>query len=140
MPEPLFDVFISAARDDAGYVRELARQLTARGVSTWYDREQPRIGGGFANEIQEALERSRFMVMVLSPSYFSDSWTNFEMGVAIVSYSRAGRVLPIYLREVQGSKVPTSIRRLTGFRAKDLTLDDIASRIVEVVENDKKAA
>src|ERR1700686_1859727 len=121
MPEPIFDVFISSARDNVGYAAELAGQLAARGVKVWYSREESRNSPTFADELGEALRRSRFMVMVLSPSYLSDSQANFELGVALVSYEPAGRVLPIYLREIDSAELFPSIRRLTGFRAEDLT-------------------
>jgi hypothetical protein len=42
------------------------------------------------NSVQEALERSKHFLLVISPSYLTSAWGNFEMGVAL---SRAASAL-----------------------------------------------
>ena len=54
IPEPLPDVFISYAREDRERIEPLARALTDRGVSVFWDRDIP-TGQTWRSHIGQAL-------------------------------------------------------------------------------------
>jgi TIR domain len=88
-----WDVFIChAGEDKAEVVEPLARALGERGVRVWYDRSVLRIGDSLRRTIDNGLSRSRYGVVVLSPSFFGKGWPERELDGLVQ-------------REVQGHKV-----------------------------------
>jgi TIR domain/Domain of unknown function (DUF1883) len=70
-----FDVFIShAAEDKRAVVRPLDEALEARGVKVWFDEFELRIGDSLRRRIDFGIARSRFGLVVLSPSFFAKNW------------------------------------------------------------------
>ena len=64
-----FDVFISHATEDKEEVaRPLARALDAEGLRVWYDEFELRIGDSLRRKIDTGVARSRFGVVIISPS------------------------------------------------------------------------
>lgn len=95
---PIFDVFISHASEDKNdFVRPLASALQAEGLTVWYDEFTLRIGDSLRQKIDQGLARSRVGIVVLSESFFSKGWTNYELD-GIVSRSLTGeqQLLPIW--------------------------------------------
>jgi predicted nucleotide-binding protein len=139
MPHPKYDVFVSYSRSDFPFVQELTRSLEERGVSVWYDAGQLRIGDSILRSIENALEQSRYFVLVISPDYLSSQWSNFEMGVALGRDPalRARRILPILVKNVDRSALPPAIASMHGVDAQDTPVDEIASKVANIVTEDK---
>lgn len=60
-------VFISYAREDADAARRLARDLTSRGINTWFDAERLLPGQRWKDEIAKAVRSSDYFLLLLSP-------------------------------------------------------------------------
>jgi tetratricopeptide (TPR) repeat protein len=98
MDEPYeFDVFVShASEDKARFVEPLIVALHERGIRSWYDAHEIRLGDDFRRKMDEGLSRSRFGVVVLSPRFFK-YWTEAELS-ALFNQERAfdqTRILPV---------------------------------------------
>jgi hypothetical protein len=93
----VFDVFISHASEDKDtIVRSLATQLVGRGLKVWYDEFTLRIGDSLRQKIDKGLARSRVGLVVLSPSFVSKGWTNYELdGIVTRTVSGEQILLPI---------------------------------------------
>lgn len=90
---PEWDVFIShASEDKESFVRPLAEKLAAQGLRIWFDELTLKIGDSLRRSIDAGLSRSRFGVVVISPSFLAKEWPQRELD-------------GLTAREVDGNKV-----------------------------------
>jgi WD40 repeat protein/DNA-directed RNA polymerase subunit RPC12/RpoP len=79
MSEPFkFDVFISHSVKDRLAARELAQRLKADGLRVWFVDWEVRPGRKTGPKIQEGLEQSRTLVLMLSSKVSTSEWVTFE--------------------------------------------------------------
>lgn len=89
-----YDVFISHASEDKGFVRPLAEALRAHRLAVWYDEFELKPGMGLRESIDEGLLSSRFGLVVLSPAFFAKSWPRWELdGLVQLAHSRPEPVI-----------------------------------------------
>jgi len=71
-------VFISYSRKDLSFVSQLVADLKKAGFDVWYDVSG--LGGGsrWRSEIENALRRSQFVLVVLSPDSIASEWVERE--------------------------------------------------------------
>lgn len=74
-----FDVFLSYARQDISFVRDLVKWLRQSGYKVWIDEEQLVPGSLFCAGIQQGLRESRHIVAILTPEYVNRHWTRREI-------------------------------------------------------------
>jgi hypothetical protein len=80
MPSQQRDVFICHASEDKDAIaRPLAEALRERGHAVWFDEFELEIGDSLRQEIDRGLARSRFGVVILSPSFFEKKWAQREL-------------------------------------------------------------
>lgn len=71
----MWDAFISHASEDKESIAEpIAKALTQRGYKVWYDSFCLKLGDNLRKSIDEGLSRSRYGVVILSPSFFAKKW------------------------------------------------------------------
>ena len=73
-----FDVFLSHASVDAAAVRELAQRLKADGLRVWLDEWVIQPGDLIPQAIEDGLESSRTLVLVMSQAAFDSEWVTLE--------------------------------------------------------------
>lgn len=78
-------VFISHtwAPQDIKFSDKLARALRRRGLDVWYDGTSLGAGDSLPDKIQQIIGRCDYAVVVLSPDYFSHSWTRRELDLLV---------------------------------------------------------
>lgn len=93
-----YDVFIShASEDKATFVEEFVQELIALNIKVWYDKLNIGWGQSLRVSIETGLQRSKYAVVVLSPSYFKKYWTNQELNGIFSKESAIGNcILPIW--------------------------------------------
>jgi hypothetical protein len=94
----LWDAFVSHATEDKErFVRPLAEALTKAGLRVWYDEFALRIGDSLRRSIDKGLSRSRYGIVVLSPSFFAKEWPQRELD-GLMSREVGGEkvILPIW--------------------------------------------
>lgn len=93
-----WDVFISHAHEDKHEIAEpLAQMLAGRGLRVWYDRFTLQVGMSLRRSIDAGLARSRFGVVILSPSFLGKEWPQKELdGLVTLESDGRERVLPIW--------------------------------------------
>ncbi|HEX3041328.1 MAG TPA: TIR domain-containing protein [Solirubrobacterales bacterium] len=132
------DVFISHASEDKESVaRPLARALTDSGWTAWLDELEMTIGDSLSRRIDEALSRSQFGVVVLSPSFFAKHWPQRELAGLAAREADSGTkvILPVWHRVTRGDIVqfsPTLADRL-GAPTSD-GIDSVAGQIIQALE------
>lgn len=133
-----FDVFISHASEDKDeIVRPLAVALQAGGLKVWYDEFELRIGDSLRQKIDRGVAQSRFGVIVLSQSFFTKGWTNYELdGLVTRSVTGEQILLPIWhkLSKQEVIRYSPSLADRVARNTSTHTVEEIASEIIEVIK------
>jgi hypothetical protein len=93
------DVFISHATEDKEEVaRPLAEALRELGLRVWYDELELKIGDSLRRKIDSGLARSRFGIVILSPSFFEKNWPQYELDGLVAKEQQHGQkvILPLW--------------------------------------------
>lgn len=132
-----WDVFVChASEDKAAFVEPLAAALAEFGLKVWYDRFTLSLGDSLSRSIDEGLARSRFGLVVLSPSFLDKRWPEYELR-GLTAREIAGRtvILPIWYKTTK-----EDILRFSPPLADKLAVDStgltplqIAVKIIELV-------
>jgi len=73
-----YDVFISHSAKDKPAVRELAERLRKDGLRVWLDDWEIKPGDSIPLKIEQGLEQSRTLVLVMSAHASASEWVTFE--------------------------------------------------------------
>lgn len=138
-----FDVFVSHASEDKdALVRPLAAALQERGVSVWYDEFELRIGSSLRRSIDAGISRSRFGLVVLSPSFFAKGWPAYELdGLVTMANDGKQMLLPIWheISKDQVISMSPSLADKVALRTADYSVQEIADEIAAVILADSRA-
>jgi hypothetical protein len=131
-----WDVFISHASEDKESVAiPLCELLQRAGLRVWLDVSEIKLGDSIRARIDEGLSRSRFGVVVLSPTFLAKKWTSNELG-ALFALEDEGqrRLLPVrHNLTFDGLRAKSPL--LADRAAADTSdgLDSVATRVVDTV-------
>ena len=132
-----FDVFIShASEDKEAVVRPLADALVGKGLSVWYDDLTLTVGDSLRRKIDDGLARSRFGIVVLSPSFFAKQWPQRELDGLVAKESNGQKViLPVWhsidYAEILGYS-PTLADRLAV--RSSIGIDQVVAELLRAIE------
>jgi hypothetical protein len=95
---PQWDVFISHASEDKGYVEPLVQVLLAAGISVWYDRVVLEWGDDLRKNIDHGLANCRYGIVVFSKAFLGGKrWTDHEFnGLFALEKHGTKLILPIW--------------------------------------------
>jgi hypothetical protein len=133
----LFDIFISYASQDRGWVREfLYTPLTqcvfassGQAPRIFLDKSDLGLGPGlFPKQLTDAVLDSRRLIAVISRNYFDKSkagWTERELWQAITQdpVGRQGKVVPLFIDDDESAREEV-VRSLIGIQAYDVADPD----------------
>jgi hypothetical protein len=93
-----YDFFIShASEDKEEIVRDLAEALKENGFEVWYDEFELKIGDSLRKKIDNGLSKSRFGIVIISPSFVKKNWTEYELNGMVAREMNGHKViLPIW--------------------------------------------
>ncbi len=138
------DVFISHASDDkAGFVQPLADEMTKRGISKWYDKEQAvnMWGHSLREELDNGIKLSRFSLVVFSKNYFKKYWTKRELdGILMKERIDNGQLLPIWygINEKDMYEFSPMLSSMLAFSTEVYTINEICDAIESKIRNAAK--
>jgi TIR domain-containing protein len=97
-----YDVFLSHSSKDKPAVRKLAERLKRDGVRVWLDEWKILPGDMIGLKIEEALEKSRSLILVMSENAVESDWVTLERHAAIFRdpANRHRRFIPLRLDDV----------------------------------------
>lgn len=139
----LYDVFIShAGEDKLDFVTPLAKLLRERRVEVWFDEFTLTVGKSLRQSIDAGLTKSRFGIVVLSPSFFGKSWPEWELN-GLVQRQLAGTdnvILPIWhkITHREVAKYSPSLANIVAL-SSDLGLEEVASGLLKVIRPETSA-
>lgn len=92
-----YDVFISHAWEDNEFTDKLRDVLREKGLRVWYDKSEVVVGDKIVVAIENGLKTAKYVIVVLSPSYFNKKWTKEELFAALNLETVAQKkILPIW--------------------------------------------
>ena len=112
-------VFLSYDRADEAFAKALSAELTKRGLSVWMDEERLLPGDNWAEQIGEALKKSKAMVVLISPESMRSKWIRHEIEYALGDLRYENRLFPVLVR--QTDQVPWILRELNMLSARQGT-------------------
>src|SRR5262252_6193677 len=74
----VYDVFLSHNAKDKPAVRELAVRLKQDGLRVWFDEWVIKPGDSIPFKIEQGLEQSRTLILVMSQNAFTSEWVTLE--------------------------------------------------------------
>lgn len=129
-------VFISYSSKDREFVEKLCKMLIQKHIGVWLDKWEMRPGDSLIDKIQNGLETSSHLLVVLSPNYIQSEWCKKEQNAGIMKEIKAKEVIlipilledceiPIFLQE----KVYADFRKnfYSGFSELIASLSEIAN-------------
>lgn len=132
-----YDVFISHASDDKDdVVRPLAHALRERGVKVWYDEFSLKVGDSLRRKIDQGIANSKFGIVVISPRFVVNGWTNQELdGLMVRAVDGAQVLLPIWHNITRDEVVLYSpmLADKVALNTSTATVDEIAGEIASVI-------
>lgn len=95
-----WDVFVChASEDKQEFVRPFAQALREARLRVWYDEFTLTLGDSLRRSIDRGLARSRYGIVVLSPSFFAKDWPQRELdGLASLEVDGRKVILPLWHR------------------------------------------
>ena len=76
----LYDIFVSYASEDASIVQLIVHELYYVGVTSfWWDALSIKSADSIPQSIDDGIRRSKCLLAVIGPAYFSKHWTQAEI-------------------------------------------------------------
>jgi hypothetical protein len=100
--------FLSHSSNDKVFIRQLAADLTANGVSVWLDEQHIRVGDSIPDRIAQGLAESDYFLIAVSSASVESQWVKKELNNALVKEIERREVTVLPLR-LDDSQMPTII-------------------------------
>jgi len=96
-------VFISYCSKDSEFVEKLCETLIQKHVGVWLDKWEMRPGDSLIDKIQNGIESSSHLLVVLSPNYIQSEWCKKEQNAGIMKEIKAKEIIliPILLEDCE---------------------------------------
>ncbi|MDV7213583.1 TIR domain-containing protein [Azotobacter beijerinckii] len=132
-----YDLFIShASEDKEELVRPLAVALEGLGVKVWYDEFTLKVGDSLRRSIDGGLSNSRFGTVILSSSFFSKNWTQYELdGMTAKEMGGRKMILPIWHKVTKNEvmKFSPTLADKVALNSSIHSIEEIAQQLSDVV-------
>lgn len=139
--EEEYDVFVSHATEDKeSFSDEFVQILQQKfNLKVWYDAVSIKWGDSIRTEIDKGLKKSKFGVVVLSRSYISKYWTNYELEGLFQRESNGGKlILPIWhnITKQEVQRFSSSLAGKMAMNTAFMTPDEIAEKLNELLSDE----
>lgn len=131
-----WDVFISHASEDKGFVAPLVQKLIESNLTVWYDDSVLKPGDSLRSSIDNGLKESQYAVVILSHNFIKKKWTQNELnGFFSLEANGPKVIVPVW----HGVKI-ADILSYSPMLADKVAIDGskgiefVVSKILEVVK------
>jgi TIR domain len=130
MTDKKFNVFISYSHYDQDFVDQLTQGLESEGITVWSGRS-PQPGSNWIEEIEEGLEQSRHILLVVSQESLNSPSINFEIGVALSKAAKSPDtfVIPILTQNIDIHSLPFSTKNRILVNAANMNPKDVGQEL-----------
>jgi len=130
VPPGEYDLFLSHATPDKPWILELAKQLEALGLRVFVDKLEIDPGDNWVIRLSDALECSRYLVLVLSNHTTDRPWVMQEWTSWMAGHGPLGRLLPVKVDTVD---LPFILKSTQAIVATDRDAQRAADELFKVV-------
>lgn len=137
------DIFLSHCKADRDFVRKLAADIESqpfegRHLKTWVDEAEIRPGQSVVKLINEGLETSRFIGLVMTPSYFKteSGWTDAEWHSALHVDPDNRRALIIPMLAADCPYIPILLRHLLRIDLRGNKYPQGLNSLIRILRNE----
>lgn len=128
------DVFISYAREDMSFARDLYSTLASQGKDAWVDWEGIIPTDQWREEIRAAIDAAHTFVFVISPSSVASAMCIEELSCAL---DMKKRLVPLLWSAVADSLVPAALRDVQWIIfQQDAPPDQPLKQLLDIVDKD----
>lgn len=128
-----FDVFLSHAGPNTDTGQALYDELTARGLTPWFDGAELRLGESITRQIDLGIARSKVGVILVTQELLEGRyWTEREMGAFMSTRKRIIPVLDGPTFDDLGTYSPLLVD-LKGLSTENMGFDEIADQIARAI-------
>ena len=113
-----YDVFLSYAAADRGWVAEFGEALRQAGVTSFFDVYALPPGSQWTDRLFDALRASRTVIVIISRHSVKAPWTFFEVGAAIAD---GKRLIPVIIEDVELESLPPFLQNYMALREESPT-------------------
>ncbi|MBX7531814.1 toll/interleukin-1 receptor domain-containing protein [Qipengyuania sp. 1XM1-15A] len=94
--------FLSHSSVDKPFIRQLASDLDAAGISVWLDEQRIKVGDSIPDKVSQGLASSDYFLIALSESSVKSEWVKKELSSAMLTEikKREVHILPLLLDDV----------------------------------------
>mgnify|MGYP005817212659 CR=1 FL=1 len=132
-----YDIFISHASEDKdNFVRPLAEALAAEGIKVWYDEFALKVGDSLRRSIDQGLLKSKYGTVVLSSSFFSKNWTQYELDAMVAKEMEGHKmILPIWhkVSKTEVLNFSPALADKVALNSSLNSIEEIAGQLIEVI-------
>ena len=125
-------LFVSHVAEDRAAALEIVDELERRGITCWIAPRNVRPGRAFDDEIADAIDRSRAMLLIFSEHCNDSEYIRREVTVAGESHKL---IIPFRIEDVEpkrGLRVRLSdLHWIDGFASRERALDEVASEFAD---------
>lgn len=114
------EAFLSHSSKNLAFASQLAKVLSAHQVKTFFSKKHIQGAQQWHDEIETALKRCDWFVVVLSPQSVASQWLKHELIYALQANRYKGRIVPILYRPCDTDKLSWT---LSGFQWIDFRKD-----------------
>jgi WD40 repeat protein len=127
-------VFVSYAREDLDFVREMCDLLEVDGRNVWVDLDEIPSSAEWASEIDGGIDAADVVIVVLSPDWVGSGPCNAELDRAVAG---GKRLLPMLRRDVDPDSVRPEIGSLQWLPCQDgIAAEDVVAALTETLDMD----
>lgn len=135
-------IFLSHNSKDKPFVRKLADDLRKKGHYVWVDEAEIKVGDSLIGKIEEGIENTEYLGVVISNNSNKSEWVTREVRTALNQeiHNKKVKVLPILIEDVE---MPPFLmdKKFADFRYADNydgALQDILDRLSELPSGTEK--
>ncbi len=127
-----YDVFLSHSSEDMPLVRELAERLRRDNLRVWLDEWEIKPGDMIPLKIEQGLEQSRTLVLVMSENAFASDWVTLERHTVLFRdpANEQRRFIPLRL---DNAEIPDILRQFLYIDWREQSEDQYAKLLAASV-------
>jgi len=132
-------IFISYSRQDKSIVEKIAAHLVKHRANIWIDEWELDIGDSIVTKIQDAIETSAALLVVLSKASVESEWCKKELTAGLVRELEEKKVLVLPVL-IEDCKIPLFIRdkKYADFKINfDFGFQSILNGISKITNSDQ---
>jgi len=138
-----YDAFIShAVEDKLPVANDLCEKLEEAGLKIWYSGKELTVGDSLEKAIHKGLDRSRFGVVILSPTYLEKNWTRREFYTLLAKEINSKTIiLPVLYNITPNDLAMHDLTMADRYGlSMDRGMDIVAEKLVAVIKSGKVSA